>query len=88
MITSALLHLLTGVMVPFASLVSFTVPGAPDLTSGAAALGGMVGVGNRYLPIVEAMALIVAGFAFDLTLTGARFLLFIWHNVPVIGGSD
>lgn len=87
MITSALLHLLTSVAVPFLSLASWSGPTA-DVGSGATALGSMVGEGNHYLPIVEALAFIVAGFAFDLTLTGARFLLFIWHNVPVIGGSD
>jgi hypothetical protein len=73
-------------LIPYLSILSFSAP-VLNIGSGAAFLGGMAGEGNHYLPVVEALAFIVAGLAFDLSLTGGKFLLFIWRNIPIVGGA-
>ncbi|MCU1592562.1 MAG: hypothetical protein JWP11_3818 [Frankiales bacterium] len=76
-----MLDLVLGVLTPLFTLASFASPPIGDLT-GAVTIGSSVGQANRYLPIDSFVVCIVAGLAFDLTLTGSQFLLFVYKLLP------
>jgi hypothetical protein len=84
LIVAALLALVFAVVGAVLSSFSVTVP-TYDLGTGIASLAGQLHEADTYLPVTEALGFIVAGAAFDLVLTGAKFVLFLWSKVPIFG---
>jgi hypothetical protein len=82
MITHWLVSAMLGVLTPILSVLSFSAPAVGDV-AGAAVLGSQVGQANRYLPVDQFLLLIVAGLAFDLTLTGAQFGVWLYRLIPL-----
>ena len=80
MITHLLLVAAIGVVEPWLLLVGFTAPTA-DM-SGLATVGSMLASTNRYLPVDAFVTLTLAGLAFDLVLSGAHFLVWLWRLIP------
>lgn len=81
MITDAIFGLFMGILTPILLLVGFAAPPVGDF-GGAAVLGSEIGQANRYLPIDQFVILAVAGLAFDLVMTGAQFIIWLYGKIP------
>jgi hypothetical protein len=81
MITDLLLQAGAAVLTPLLSMFSWAAPAVQDV-SGASILGSSLGTANNYLPVGLFLSLILAGFAFDLTLTGAQALVWVYNKIP------
>lgn len=82
MIVQWLTDLVLGLLMPVLTVASFSAPAVGDL-SAAVTIGSSAGQANRYLPVDQFVILILAGFVFDLSLTGARFFVWLYEHVPL-----
>lgn len=82
MIFEWVLDVILGVITPILQLVSWQAPAIGDL-SGFFLLGTEIGQANRYLPIDVFLVVVAAGLAFDLVMTGAHFLVFVYRLIPL-----
>lgn len=82
MIVDFLLSVAVSVIGPLLSVFSFSTPTPAPTLAGFAVVGSDLAAANRYLPVGLFLTLIVAGFVFDLSLTGAKGLVWLYEHLP------
>lgn len=80
MVTEALISVLVGITNGLLSLIPAWKPDTAALTSQAGSVGGWAFAWNGYFPVAVLGVCLVIIFAVKVALTGARAILFVYHQ--------
>lgn len=87
MIPDAFMAMLTGVFTAIMSLIpDWSLP--TDITSAGDDLGRAAHFANAYVPLGDCIIMLGIGLGFAAAMGSFHLAMWIWHNVPVFGGSE
>jgi uncharacterized membrane protein len=79
-----------GALLSFVSAIFSLVPNwtLPTATVTGTTFGHWVGMANHYMPLPDICIVAGLGIVYAIAVSVWHFIIFVYHNIPVFGGSE